>query len=499
MQAALRNVIRPAALVLGLLLILATVVVALPGVASPARADTPGLIWPASGTVTQKAAEHLANEGARAIDIANAAADTPVVAAAAGAVITASVGGNTTCFVRGNPSNGLGNYVVIEHSDATGTTYTTYAHFSSILVAVGQDVTQGQRLGTMGRTGCATGQHVHFSVSTGPNEFISSEWNSPDPSDGTRITQGTAIAGSNYPGTSGTVTPAIHPADGSFVRVTDNREVYEIVGGAPVYVSNWAAVGGQRPALSVSRVQLDKLPFWPRNGTFIRGDSRQVYVMAGGAPIYVSTWSAFGGQQRTTLVDQDSINRAGQAGRSAHLRRFPRDGTLIRGNQTRRVYQTVDGSPQYLTSWAAFGGPQPSVAVDQAAINHASQGGVWWHLLARPTSPLLGEPWGLYQVGFGTAIPSLVFNGGDPTGLFENLTWSSWGGATADGRGTALYEDGSVIVAAEPREPASFRAYDLGTCQGHRVYLHLAVWFPQHGETFNPATNGETFYTLCPN
>jgi hypothetical protein len=119
-------------------------------------------------------------------------------------------------------------------------------------------------------------------------------------------------------------------------------------------------------------------------------------------------------------------------------------------------------------------------------------------VIKRTVVPLLGESWAPDQEGFGSVRPSVAFNGGDPTGLFEDLVWDNWGDPTADGHGTAIHEDGNVDVADSPREPASFRAYDLGTCQGHLVYLHLAVWFPQHGETFDPATNGETSYRLCP-
>lgn len=111
--------------------------------------------------------------------------------------------------------------------------------------------------------------------------------------------------------------------------------------------------------------------------------------------------------------------------------------------------------------------------------------------------PLLGMPWGPYQVGFGTVRPHSVFNGGDPTGAFT-IDWDSWGGPTADGHGTALWVAPDGIVADGVTEPARFRAYDLGTCQGKLVYLHLAVWFPQHGETFDPPNTGETGYTLCP-
>jgi len=109
--------------------------------------------------------------------------------------------------------------------------------------------------------------------------------------------------------------------------------------------------------------------------------------------------------------------------------------------------------------------------------------------------PLLGEPWAPYQEGFGKVAPTQVSNGGDPSGSFT-ITWDNWGGKTADGYGIALWV-GDADIADGKLEPARFRAFDLGTCNGKQVYLHLAVWFPQHGQSFGPQ-DGEANYLLCP-
>jgi hypothetical protein len=58
------------------------------------------------------------------------------------------------------------------------------------------------------------------------------------------------------------VGPAVLPpvvADGSFVWVRDNGEVYRIAGGAPVYVTSWAAVGGFQTPRPISRGELDAM------------------------------------------------------------------------------------------------------------------------------------------------------------------------------------------------------------------------------------------------
>lgn len=54
-----------------------------------------------------------------------------------------------------------GNYVLIKHSNGY---HTIYAHLSAIKVSSGQTVKQGQVIGSMGRSGMATGTHLHFGV-----------------------------------------------------------------------------------------------------------------------------------------------------------------------------------------------------------------------------------------------------------------------------------------------------------------------------------------------
>jgi murein DD-endopeptidase MepM/ murein hydrolase activator NlpD len=67
-------------------------------IASPrsASADSIGLNWPASGTVSWNAHDHKnSRENVYAIDIANSGNNVPVTAAASGTVVTASTGKNT--------------------------------------------------------------------------------------------------------------------------------------------------------------------------------------------------------------------------------------------------------------------------------------------------------------------------------------------------------------------------------------------------------------------
>ena len=84
------------------------------------------------------------------MDIAASSGST-IVAADSGTVILASYGYN----------GGYGNYVIISH----GNGYTTrYAHCSSLSVSVGQQVSKGQKIASVGSTGASTGPHCHFEI-----------------------------------------------------------------------------------------------------------------------------------------------------------------------------------------------------------------------------------------------------------------------------------------------------------------------------------------------
>ncbi len=90
---------------------------------------------------------------------------TAILAAESGAVI--SVSNNCThdyaktYKTRCSCGGGYGNYIMISHGNGL---VTLYAHCSSISVKVGQTVTIGQQIGTVGTTGYSTGNHLHFGV-----------------------------------------------------------------------------------------------------------------------------------------------------------------------------------------------------------------------------------------------------------------------------------------------------------------------------------------------
>jgi murein DD-endopeptidase MepM/ murein hydrolase activator NlpD len=106
-----------------------------------------GLVWPVDGPVTSGFGMRWGrmHEG---IDIA-VPTGTAVRASASGTVIHSGWLG------------GYGNLVVIDHGNGLAT---AYAHNSSLLVSVGQGVTQGETVSLAGSTGNSSGPHVHFEV-----------------------------------------------------------------------------------------------------------------------------------------------------------------------------------------------------------------------------------------------------------------------------------------------------------------------------------------------
>ena len=103
------------------------------------------LLWPVPGGYISQ----YFWSGHLAIDIAHAAGG-PVLAADTGTVTQA-----------GWMNNGGGLVVMIQHADGR---VTGYNHLGSILVSVGQGVTRGSQIATVGCTGLCTGPHVHFQV-----------------------------------------------------------------------------------------------------------------------------------------------------------------------------------------------------------------------------------------------------------------------------------------------------------------------------------------------
>jgi murein DD-endopeptidase MepM/ murein hydrolase activator NlpD len=123
-----------------------------PSSTGPVGSSASGLIWPVSGPISSPFGPRCLPNGDCSfhpgVDIA-VGSGTPIKAAASGTVIYAGW------------MEGYGNFVVIDHGNHLAT---AYAHQTSIAVANGASVGQGQVIGYSGCTGYCFGPHLHFEV-----------------------------------------------------------------------------------------------------------------------------------------------------------------------------------------------------------------------------------------------------------------------------------------------------------------------------------------------
>ena len=110
-------------------------------------------VRPVSGIITSRFGYRSSPGGIgstnhKGLDIA-AKAGTPIYAAAGGTVTYSGYQG------------ALGNLVIINHGNGVET---YYGHCSSLNVSVGQKVEAGYKIATVGKTGAATGYHLHLEV-----------------------------------------------------------------------------------------------------------------------------------------------------------------------------------------------------------------------------------------------------------------------------------------------------------------------------------------------
>lgn len=110
-------------------------------------------IFPVANPVISSSFSMRGNAFHRGVDFM-APLGTPILASQSGTVIQSEFHAS------------WGNYLAIEHENGMTT---LYAHNSQNLVSVGQSVTQGEIIASMGSTGNSTGPHLHFEVSISPN------------------------------------------------------------------------------------------------------------------------------------------------------------------------------------------------------------------------------------------------------------------------------------------------------------------------------------------
>lgn len=84
-------------------------------------------------------------------------------------------------------------------------------------------------------------------------------------------------------------------------------------------------------------------------------------------------------------------------------------------------------------------------------------------------------------IGFGTAHPDEIFNGGDPSGHATKIRWHGWGAGVATGSGlNAIFKPGGGYYSKLAR--IEFRATRIRRCSrtGPRAYMHLSARVPNY-------------------
>lgn len=323
----------------------------------PALAGNARFVWPATGTITQNAHEHKASfENQYAVDIANSSGGT-LVAGADGWVRWGGADGKTgVCYVDGKAyPAGYGNVVTLQHDGGSRTYYTTYGHLSQVYVTSGF-VAKGQAIGTMGATGCATGVHVHFQISTclgvsgnAPVAGAScSLWNGTDYADGTHVSANTGIP-ADYSGMGGAQPNSVDPgwhADGGWasdIAIVTNPNVgwekFHVGGSGQIYRrlpgQNWTAIQGvvgPRVAVTASTDGRAELFYIGMNGAVYHHWEKS----PGGD---ISPWESLGGYAKEIA--------AARSGAYWEVYVVGGDNAIYRATQTNHTWQRMAGTWAY--------------------------------------------------------------------------------------------------------------------------------------------------------
>ncbi len=131
-------------------------------------------------------------------------------------------------------------------------------------------------------------------------------------------------------------------ADGTFIEASGDPNIYRVAGGAAMLVSSWAGFGGAQPVTMTTAAQLAALPPYPASGTFVTTTTGQPYRVAGGTAFAITDWSLFGGQQPSITIDEWDLQNVGNP--LDHLLATPADGTTVEGLPSGRFWTFTKGA-----------------------------------------------------------------------------------------------------------------------------------------------------------
>ena len=149
-------------------------------------------------------------------------------------------------------------------------------------------------------------------------------------------------------------------ANGSYVLASDTGNVYVMAGGAAMYVSSWSNVGGPQTINATrTQAQINTMPQYSADGTAIRDAiGGGIWIVAGGFAFAVSN---LGHTPGISWVNID-VNAL------AYLRSEPMDGTVVR-DEAGGIYVVSGGAAMAVSSLANI--PYTSWAnVDSWSIAH---------------------------------------------------------------------------------------------------------------------------------
>jgi hypothetical protein len=128
-------------------------------------------------------------------------------------------------------------------------------------------------------------------------------------------------------------------ASGTFVQVASTQTVYRIAGGAPLPVHDWSAFGGTQSYTVIPKRESAALAAVPATGTLLRTSAGSNYVVAGGAALPILNPALFPAldEDAVTVDPWDIANPA-----RAHLAAHPADGTIVEGVPS-GTYWVFDG------------------------------------------------------------------------------------------------------------------------------------------------------------
>jgi hypothetical protein len=149
------------------------------------------------------------------------------------------------------------------------------------------------------------------------------------------------------------------PSNGSLIRNGDNGNVYDVVGGAPLHLSNcnYTNCGAAVTVDSYPINILDHLNAVPSDGSFIyAGDSGAYYRVAGGAALLLTNCAALGGCTGSVTLDSYPVTS------HDHLNATPVDGTVLVGEPSGNTWVIKAGKKTASASTAG------GIAVNDATV-----------------------------------------------------------------------------------------------------------------------------------